>query len=128
MSAIDLVSSTDTTVTLSRRDFEDLVRRVEDLADRDAVEDHRARAARLGADEIRRLAYTAAEVDRMLDMGVSPITIWRERAGLSGRALAAAAGVSPSYLAEIEAGKKPGSTAAIKAIGATLRVPMELLV
>ena len=83
-----------------------------------------ARAARLNADEVRRLVYTAAEVDRMLDAGVSPITIWRERAGLSGRALAAAA-VSPSCLAEIEAGKKPGGTAAIRA---TLRVPMELLV
>ncbi len=128
MSAINVVAETDTTVTLSRRDFEDLLSQLEEVADRDAVASHKERVMRLGAKEARRLAYTAIEVDRMLDEGMSPLTVWRERAGLSGRALAAAARVSPSYLAEIEAGRKPGSVAAIKAIAAALRVPMEYLV
>ena len=64
----------------------------------------------------------------MLDDNVSVVVIRREREGLSQRALAEKAGISPSYLAEIEAGKKPGSMAAIKALAVALRVPMEYLV
>ena len=39
----------------------------------------------------------------MLDDNVSVVVIRREREGLSQRALAEKAGISPSYLAEIEA-------------------------
>lgn len=60
----------------------------------------------------------------MLD-GTSPITIWRQRRGMTQRALAGAAGISASYLAEIETGKKPGSVAALMAIAAVFGVPME---
>ena len=34
--------------------------------------------------------------------------VWHEECGLTQRALAEQARVSPSYLAEIETGKKPG--------------------
>ena len=64
----------------------------------------------------------------MLDDDVSPLTIWRERAGLSGRALATRAGVSASYLTEIESGKKPGSPAAFKADCRSLNVPIGALI
>ena len=63
----------------------------------------------------------------MLD-GQSALATWRNRAGLTQRALATAAEISPSYLAEIEAGKKPGSAAAIRAVARVLNVPMEMLV
>jgi predicted transcriptional regulator len=42
--------------------------------------------------------------------GVLPLTIWRERVGLSQAALADAAGVNASYLNEIEQGKSPAAS------------------
>jgi DNA-binding XRE family transcriptional regulator len=112
------------TVTLRRSEWEAFM---EDVIDRAALRDYDAWVARIGEDEARRLSYTAAEVDRMLD-GVLPVTIWRERAGLSQAALADAAGVNASYLNEIEQGKKPGSVAAIRSLAKVLRVPMDHLV
>ena len=47
---------------------------------------------------------------------------------MTQRQLAAAALTSPSYLAEIEAGKKPGSASALARIARVLQVPMEHLV
>ena len=48
--------------------------------------------------------------------------------GMTQRALADAAGVSPSYLAEIEAKRKPGSVEATRRLARALAVPMEHLV
>ena len=98
-------SVTDETVTVSRADWERLIGQLEDQADLAAVETSRAREAELGPEEFRRLCYTGAEAERVLLSDVSPITIWRERAGMTQRGLARAAGVSSSYLAEIESGK-----------------------
>jgi DNA-binding XRE family transcriptional regulator len=112
------------TVTLRRSEWEAFM---EDVIDRAALRDYDAWVAGIGEDEARRLSYTAAEVNRMLD-GVLPVTIWRERAGLSQAALADAAGVNASYLNEIEQGKKPGSVAAIRSLAKVLRVPMDHLV
>ncbi|HEV3116860.1 MAG TPA: helix-turn-helix transcriptional regulator [Gemmataceae bacterium] len=54
--------------------------------------------------------------------------VWREKRGLSQCALAERAGVSPSYLAEIEIGKKPGSADALRKLSRMLAIPMENLV
>ena len=54
---------------------------------------------------------TGEAVRRLLD-DESPVNVWREKRGLSQRDLAAQAGISPRYLAEIEAGRKPGSAKA----------------
>ena len=121
------VSSTETTVTLDRADWEAFLDRLDDIADRAAVEAHKAERARLGPAEFDRLCYSDAEVGRMLT-GTPALTIWRERVGLTQRALAEVAEVSPSYLAEIESGKKPGSAAALRRLAAALNVPMEHLV
>jgi DNA-binding XRE family transcriptional regulator len=112
------------TVTFSRSEWEAFM---EDAIDTAASRDYDAWIARIGKEEARRLCYTAAEVDRLLD-GVSPVTIWRERAGLSQAALADAAAINASYLNEIEQGKKPGSVAAIRSLAKALRVPMDHLV
>lgn len=116
------------TVTLTRVEWDALQDRLEDLSDRLVAKRSEERLATLGADEARRLSYTAEEARRIALDDVAPLTIWRERVGLSQRALAAAAKVSPSYLAEIEAGKKPGSVAALASLAAVLLVPMEHLV
>ena len=72
-------------------------------------------------------SYTAAEAKRLL-AGESPVRIWREKRGLTQRALAAAAAIPAGYLSEIEGGKKPGSVAAYRVLAKALAVPMEDLV
>jgi DNA-binding XRE family transcriptional regulator len=121
------IEMTEATVTLSRSDWEAHLDRLEEQSDRAAVARSMAERDRLGEAEFARLSYTMAETNRIIDDGVSRITIWRERAGVTQRALATEAGVSAGYLSEIEAGKKPGSVTALAAIAKVLRVPMEHL-
>lgn len=128
MNVIVPVEQTKTTVTLNRADYEAIIERLEDAADREAIRRSEADLTRLGEEEHRRLCYLAEETRRIVLDDVAPLTIWRERAGLSQRALGVAAEVSPSYLAEIESGKKPGSASALSRIAKALRVPMEFLV
>lgn len=115
-------------VTLTRAEWNALQDQLDELSDQLAAKRSEERLATLGADEMRRLSYTAEETRRIVLEDVAPLTIWRDRAGLSQRALATAAKVSPSYLAEIERGKKPGSVAALASLAAVLKVPMEHLV
>ena len=119
------VAQDDKTVTFDRGEFEAFL---EDIAGPQAFDRFYRHVQNVGMDEVIRLSYTAAEVNRMLDDGVSAVTIWREREGLTQRELATAAAISQSYLAEIESGKKPGSLAAMAAIAKVLRIPIEHLV
>jgi hypothetical protein len=64
-------------------------------------------------------SLTLEQASRIAD-GESPVRVWRERRGLSGRALAVAADINPAYLSEIEAGKKPGSAVAIVGLAKAL--------
>jgi transcriptional regulator with XRE-family HTH domain len=56
------------------------------------------------------------------------VKVWREKRGLTQRMLAEQAGVSPSHLAEIETGKKPGSADASRKLSRALAIPTENLV
>lgn len=120
----DVIAETDETVTLRRADWEKLVEDQQDLA---ASARFEILLRDSGIAEVKRLSYSDAEVGQMLD-GTSPSTIWRKRTGMTQRALAAAAGISASYLAEIETGKKPGSVAALTAIARVFGVPVEHVV
>ncbi len=101
--------------------------RIENLKDLAAVDHHDARVAAIGIEAVRHECVSGDEMTQILN-GASPVTIWREWAKLSGKALATAAGVSPSYLAEIEGGKKPGNVAALAALAKALGVSMDALV
>ena len=116
----------DETVTVSRKLWEAMIKQIELAEDQAAADRHTAWVASVGPTEARRLSYTADEVDQILD-GTPVLLIWRRRAGLSQKALAEKAGISGSYLAEIESGKKPGSVAALKALAKALSVPMDML-
>lgn len=48
----------------------------------------------------------------------------RKRSGLRPSALAHEAGISPSYLSDMEAGRKPGSPDVIKRLAEALKVPL----
>ena len=103
------------TVTISRQEYEALQARIEDLDD--ILAGYGATGATL----------PNAFAMRVLD-GEHPVTVWREYKGLTMSALAKASGVSKGYLSEIEAGKKPGSVEAYKAVAAALDLPVDAVI
>ncbi|MBO6637500.1 MAG: helix-turn-helix transcriptional regulator [Roseitalea sp.] len=71
--------------------------------------------------------YPDTVVSALLD-GENPVRVFRQWRGLKAVDLARAAGLAPTYLSEIETGRKTGSARALKAIAAELDVDMALLV
>jgi transcriptional regulator with XRE-family HTH domain len=124
MTMIKPLAETQETVTLRRSDFLALLQAAEDVEDLAAVEAHRAHENRVGWETARRGYLTGDETRRLLD-GESGVRVWRKKRGMKQRALAEAAQVAVGYLAEIEAGKKPGSADALQRIANILEIPME---
>jgi DNA-binding XRE family transcriptional regulator len=60
--------------------------------------------------------------------GGNPIKVWREYRGLTQQALAGMAGISASYLSQIESGKRTGTTAALSAIASALNLALDDIV
>ena len=121
------VAETSSTVTLRKRDWKALIARLEDLEDAAAIAERLAYEEKVGKEVARRDYLAGDEMRRILD-DESPVKVWREKRGLSQRELAERAGVSSSYLAEIETGKKPGSAEALRKLSRVLVIPMENLV
>lgn len=63
-------------------------------------------------------------VDRIL-AGENPMRVWREFRGIKVGELATATKLSQAYVSQLEAGKREGSLAAMKAIAAVLRVTVD---
>ena len=104
------IAETADSVTLSRADFEtlaELVSDAQDLANADAVK------ARLAAGETETFPFAVAE--RLLD-GEHPVTVLREHRAFTVRGLAEAAGVSPSYLSEIDWARNRGASTRWRAL------------
>ena len=59
--------------------------------------------------------------------GMHPLKAWREHRGLTLQALADVAGVSKPYISQIEGGKRDGTAATMKKLGAALGVPVDTL-
>jgi len=112
------------TITLSRAEYEALINSLEDAEDLAAVAAAEAREAALGKD-VARADHLPIEFVKRLSAGEHPIRVWRAHRGMTREALAAAAGVAPSYLSEIETRRKPGSFSAIAKLAAALRVPLD---
>jgi transcriptional regulator with XRE-family HTH domain len=110
------------TVTLSRSDWEGLIAVLEDIEDMAAVAARKSWEAAVGVDAARRDYLSGDELRRLLEMQATPLKIWREKRGLSQRALAHKAGISPSYVAEMETGQKTGSVDALLALARALNV------
>ena len=121
------VAETSSTVTLRKRDWKALIARLKDLEDAAAIAERLAYEEKVGEEVARRDYLTGDEMRRILD-DESPVKVWREKRGLSQRELAEQAGVSSSYLAEIETCKKPGSAEALRKLSRVLVIPMENLV
>ncbi len=109
------------TVTLHRADYEALLEALEDAQD---LLESREALARLQRGEEE--AFPFELLERIID-GMQPIRAYRQYRGLTQQQLAQSAGVSASYLCEIEAGRKAGSLDAITRIAAALRLPIDAL-
>jgi DNA-binding XRE family transcriptional regulator len=127
MNAIKLLAETPETVTISRADLDALIDAAENAEDIASVRAWNAYVSAVGRDAAIADSYTGAEAKRLL-AGESPVRIWREKRGMTQRALAVAAAIPAGYLSEIESGKKPGSVAAYRAMATALAVRMEDLV
>jgi DNA-binding XRE family transcriptional regulator len=112
------------TVTLTRAEYDALLQQIEEAEDLAAVAAAEAHEAILGK-EAARVDYLPLELVERLSAGEHPIRVWRAHRGLTREALAAAAGVSPSYVSEIETRRKPGSLDAMIKLAAALRVSLD---
>lgn len=111
----------DRLVVIPEADFLAMREAIEDREDAEAVAQFYARLE-AGQEEL----IPADVVDRLLD-GENPVRVWRDHRGLSARDLAKAAGISASYLSQIESGARSGSFDTIKKIAAALRLTVDEL-
>jgi DNA-binding XRE family transcriptional regulator len=118
------MSMPEDTVTMPRAEYEALLRRFEDAEDNAAIDRLEARIERQGF-AVATADYLSGDLVARLVAGEHPIRVWRAHRGLTREALAATAGVSPSYVSEIETRRKPGSLAAMMKLAAALRVPLD---
>jgi ribosome-binding protein aMBF1 (putative translation factor) len=115
------------TVTMTRAEYEALVEAAEDAEDRAHLAAQEERERLLGIEAARADALPVELVERMLD-GENPVRIWREHRGLTLGDLADRAGIAPSYVSEIETGRKPGSVAALAKLARVLDIDLDDLV
>lgn len=92
---------------------------------RDMIED---REAAIAFARTREQETVPDEIVGRLISGENPIRVWREHRGLSLRALAARAEVSPSALSDMETGKSEGRPRVLRRIAAVLGVNLDDLV
>ncbi|HLW91606.1 MAG TPA: helix-turn-helix transcriptional regulator [Roseiarcus sp.] len=109
-------------VLIARADFEALRAAAEDAGDAAL---HAKTKASLARGE--QTALSAEEVKAAL-AAPTPLAFWRGKRGLTQKALAERAGVSQSYVADLEAGRRKGAPALFKRLAAALSLRMEDLV
>lgn len=126
MSIVKPIQITDETVTLSRADFDALVEAAEDRIDLAASAAFDADVKTRGLDAVMAEALPVEAVMRIAD-GEHRLRVWREHRGFTVRALASAASVSPSYITEMETGKKPGSVRATGRLAKALGIRLDVL-
>lgn len=123
MNAQIIISATgDRLVVLTEAEYRTLVDAAADAADVAAIRRFEERLA-AGEEEL----LPEEMVDRILD-GENPIRVWREHRGLTVKALAEAAGITPAYLSQLETGKRDGTVATVKKLADALGVSVDDLV
>ena len=110
-------------VVMSEANYSALIERLEDAEDIASATAILERIKR-GDEEL----VPADVVKRLLLGGESPITVWREHRGMTLSALAERAGLSQSYLSQIEAGKREGRIGVISKLARALSVDLDDLV
>lgn len=105
----------DAAVHLTQSAYRALLTHIEQLEDR---------VAALEADDGSRIPHPVALA---IIRGDSPIVAFRTHHALTLRELARRAGISPSYLSEIERRRKPGSAATLAKIATALDTTIDTL-
>lgn len=105
---------------LPRADFEALVEELEDRIDNEAAS--RADARRAAGEEI----FPGDLISALID-GANPVRSFRSYRGVSATELARRAGISGSYLSQIESGTREGTGATLRKLAAALNVDVDLL-
>ncbi len=103
------------TVQLTQTAYQAMLTHIENLEDR---------LAALEADDGSRIPHPVALA---IIRGESPLVAFRAHRGLTLRELARQAGISPSYLSEIERARKAGSAATLAKLAATLHTTIDSL-
>ena len=119
VSEIAPIAETKDTVTLRRADYQALLEAVEDAGDAVALREAEAAVER-GESEL-----LPVEIVERLIAGENPVRVWRSYRGMAAHELAKAADLAPSYVSEIENGRKPGSFNAMARLARALGVAME---
>ncbi|MGD9738608.1 MAG: helix-turn-helix transcriptional regulator [Bauldia sp.] len=105
-------------VILAAADYDRLVEDLEDRADNLAADAALAEGGEW---------LTSEEVDELLAAS-TPLAFWRKRRGLTQAALAAQVGVTQSYVAQIEAGRRIGEVDLYRRLAEALGLKIEDLV
>lgn len=106
-------------VVIPEAEYQALLEAAQDASD---VAHAREFFAKLGAGETELLPD--AMVGRILD-GENKIRVWREHRGMTGKALAEAAGIAAPTLSQIEKGVRTGSIDVLRRIATALRVDLD---
>ena len=109
-------------IVLPEADYLELVERLEDAEDIASANVILERIAR-GEEEL----IPSAVVKRLIG-SENPITVWREHRGMTISALAEKAGLSQSYLSQIEVGKREGRIGVLSKVARALSVDLDDLV
>jgi DNA-binding XRE family transcriptional regulator len=114
-------------IVISRSEYEALLARAGDEASEDAMTARIVDAtdAKIAGGED--VALPAA-VWAAIESGEHAVRAIRKFRGLTQTEVAERAGLRQGYIADIEAGKKAGSAASLKAIAAALGVPLDVIV
>jgi DNA-binding transcriptional regulator YiaG len=114
-------------IVIPRHDYETLLARAGDAASEDMLT---ARIIDTTSEQIARGEDVAlpATVWEAIEGGEHPVRAIRKYRGLTQAVVAARAGLRQSYIADMEAGRKTGSAASLKAVAAALEVPLGVLV
>jgi hypothetical protein len=116
------IKETPNSVTLNRADFDAIVEELEDAEDRMAVlEDC---LLDIKPDQVRYL-LSMAETMRIID-GVNPVTVWREKRGMTVHQLANAIALPDNDLEDIERGAQARGTVIDKLSQALEVIPDQL--
>ena len=109
-------------VVMSEANYSALIERLEDAEDIASASAVLERIKR-GDEEL-----VPADVVKRLLGGESPVTVWREHRGMTLSALAEKAGLSQSYLSQIESGKREGKVGILASLARALSVDLDDLV
>ena len=95
---------------------------IEDIEDKKDIEEY-FELLKGGEEQI-----IPSEVTFAILQGVNPIRAWREYKQIKVKELAKRAGITPSYLSQIETGKRNPTIDTLKAIAEALAIDVEMLI